>query len=525
MNPCRALRRFLPDVRAGATAFVAVAVSIMAVCGVALIGDHSWLVKQRDILKTAADAAAVAATLELGRLPSTMSDSDVDQELMAVAERYILLNMLPNLPQGARERARDTLEVEIDVNRAAGLVGVVARADLGGTLFAARFFDYAGPEGGMEQRAGVEAAGTATEIVLAVDVTSSMFSDPAGRYYTDPAFTESRMDIVKRAAIDLIDVMASGASGMPLAVGIAPWHYRVRLAAAERQRWDDNGWAVYGSDRTYPYAWWESGAGRQAATETVPAQSGSWTGCVDWRDTASAAVLDLPDDDPFAMTWYSPEVAYPDTDSVGYECRADAGPPEVQQQYCYWLPPGSLAQPSGSVLPAQDPCRSDMPTIMPLSDDLNAVRASINALRSGGASTYSALGVEWGTRLMVPEWRAMWSDDSPYPMESTPGREVRKILVLLTDGEDNHHSQQVVYDRRRNACDAAKAAGITIFTIAAMDTSGSRYSFFRSELERCSSAADDPDGTYVYVNNATPEAIAAAFADISRQLLVMRRVY
>lgn len=61
--------RFLRDASGGATAIVAGAVTIMVVGASALLVDHTWLVDQRDVLKSASDAAAVAATIELKRLP------------------------------------------------------------------------------------------------------------------------------------------------------------------------------------------------------------------------------------------------------------------------------------------------------------------------------------------------------------------------------------------------------------------------------------------------------------------------
>ena len=61
-RPLEAMRRFVSDARAGATAIAAVAVTVMTVGGAALIGDHAWLLDQRDVLKAAADAAGIAAT-------------------------------------------------------------------------------------------------------------------------------------------------------------------------------------------------------------------------------------------------------------------------------------------------------------------------------------------------------------------------------------------------------------------------------------------------------------------------------
>ena len=50
--------RFLRDTRGGATSIAAVAVTIMTMGGAALIIDHNHLVGQRDILKSASDAAS-----------------------------------------------------------------------------------------------------------------------------------------------------------------------------------------------------------------------------------------------------------------------------------------------------------------------------------------------------------------------------------------------------------------------------------------------------------------------------------
>ena len=46
-----------------------------------------------------------------------------------------------------------------------------------------------------------------------------------------------------------------------------------------------------------------------------------------------------------------------------------------------------------------------------------------------------------------------------------------------------------------------------------------------TSLTNCSSKSDDPDGTYVFLNNATAETLRTAFADIATQLVTIRRVY
>ena len=131
-------KRFLRETRAGATAFVAAAVTVMSVGGAALIIDHLWLVGQRDTLKSAADSSSIATTHAMNRMleaDSTASDDDLKAGLGPIARRYVTLN-LTHLSAERLARAEDTLAVTLAIDRAASRVEVAAEADLGGTLFA-----------------------------------------------------------------------------------------------------------------------------------------------------------------------------------------------------------------------------------------------------------------------------------------------------------------------------------------------------------------------------------------------------
>ena len=158
---------------------------------------------------------------------------------------------------------------------------------------------------------------------------------------------------------------------------------------------------------------------------------------------------------------------------------------------------------------------------MPLNTDLAAVRTAVRRLRDqiDTGSTYSTAGLVWATRLLASSWRDVWGH-SVHPMGENTG--VTKVIVLLTDGEDNYLVDAAAH--RRQACAAAKDEGITIFTIAAMHPDEVENSLAR-ELEDCSSQSDDPDGTYSFTNNATPDELKKAFADIGRQLITVRRTY
>ena len=209
--------RFLRETRAGATAIAAVAVTMMTLGGAALIVDHVWLVHQRDLLKSATDAAAIAATLELQDFSRTMSDEDAATRLQPVAERYVWFNLAGNLSEASRTKMSETLDVEVEVDQSLGSIDVTANADLGGTLLSRWLYAYTGPK--MTADSGVEGSLGATEIVLAIDTTGSMNSSLDGSTRGGP---DSRMSIVKKAAVDLVDVLESFPNSV-VAVGIVPW--------------------------------------------------------------------------------------------------------------------------------------------------------------------------------------------------------------------------------------------------------------------------------------------------------------
>ena len=109
--------------------------------------------------------------------------------------------------------------------------------------------------------------------------------------------------------------------------------------------------------------------------------------------------------------------------------------------------------------------------------------------------------------------------------------EARKAIVLLTDGEDNPCGLQDpgcetndVARVREVACAAAKEAGTEIFVVAAMLPDNIPGDLGAS-LRACSSEADNPDGSYVFLNNADAAALEAAFSDIAHQLATIRRIY
>ena len=77
--------RFWRDTSAAATTLMGVAVVIMSVGAGAFITDHLWVVDQRDKLKSATDAASVAAMVEMNTILLDTPDIE-EQELHTVVE-------------------------------------------------------------------------------------------------------------------------------------------------------------------------------------------------------------------------------------------------------------------------------------------------------------------------------------------------------------------------------------------------------------------------------------------------------
>ena len=563
-----AFRRFLRETRAG-TGITAAAVTVMTVGGGALIVDHVWLYDQRDVLKTAADAASIAATLELDRQlvnPGIrIRNRQLKKTLTGVAKRYVLVN-LAHLPPERLERAKKTLRVKLDIDRANRTVAVTAKADLGGTLFSRQLpllGNYKGPKG-IVATAGAEKELIPIEVALALDVSASMNYDLAGSCWTlkpDRHCTQEsvdRMSVVKDAARHLVDILAPSGQNQ-VAVGVVPWNHHVRLDRATARKWKRKRAARYPTRRRYesPYENCKNVTScplpPDAVEHELPGEAPEpWRGCLgeERLEAGRSTLPSLPDPggllarparSPFAQSFF------PAVPITAYRCldhKSANWPVDFVFQNCYEPPPhGELKKlMSGGfhladlqrLIDKQSGCEAHA-TILPLSNDPAQIKGSIDALTPPpfGAYTHSALGVLWSHRLLLHTWKSEWVVRGPRPHPVGPDvDEVRRAIVLLTDGEDTQCGREDpgcdgnrrMGIPRTEACDAAKAAGTRIFVIAAM-VPGQVSDALKAGLRACSSEADDPSGTYVFVENAEPEDLRNAFAEIAKQLRAIRRTH
>ena len=534
------LLRFICDTRAAATAISAVAATVMLVGGAAFVMDHASLVDQRDSLKSASDAATIAATHAMNRElndNAAIGDAELKEKLETVARRYILLN-LQHLSSARYEQAAATLDVEVFPNRAQRTVNVAVEADLGGLLWAPVLSweeEIAIDVPVTKVRSEVELLTNPIEVVLAIDVSGSMNKNLEGRIvYGEP---DSRMSIVKRAAKNLVAILNPAAHNR-VAVGAVPWHNMVALDRTLQSEWRRNGWVAYPRSRRYanmyvcqPQPECASGA----AEQDLPAKRPSWNGCVDEHRVSGSGVadflpvsnsLDLPSESAFA------ETAYPATYGFAFECL-DVLPSDYRSQSCYTDSTVKFLRQKARDHDHFCGDSAERPAAMlPLTSDRMFIDHTIGNLEAKKGYTHSALGILWGQRLLSHSWKDVWSGDVDPADPDAPGNEgLRKAIVLLTDGDDTQcrKTGDPACARgggvsRTEACAMAKASGTEIFVIAAMAPEHVSEGL-RETLRQCSSEEDNPDGSYVFLNNANPEALEAAFAEIAVQLISVRRVY
>ena len=534
------IRDFLRDTRAAATGLVAAAISVMTVGATALIVDHAWLVDQRDLLKSASDAGAIAATLDMNRHLAEnpgVSDEALSAVLETVARRYVIFNFR-QLSEDRFARAVETLVVTAMPNRALGTVTVSAEADLGGTLFSRHLpllGNYSGPPV-TRTASRTERTKVPVEVVLGIDVSLSMaYSlDGTPRVPED----ESRMHVVRQASLALVEALDPSAEHR-IAVGLVPWHVLVRVDDEAMGHWLNNNWAQYPSTRRYaePYHY-RFGQGRPpAVVDTLaPEPPESWHGCLDeHRITTSSGDAAWPSfgelmDPPSTMAFA--QGMFPALKRHSYACLPEPLPENLRYQICYTERQVSEADASRQLLrAAQYTCHPSAPAMLPLTTDRSGIEQAIDDLRPFGQGTYSTLGLLWAHRMLSPSWKRVWGD-AVHPLDPADDNEnVRKAIVLLTDGEDNYcgsaagacMNSEVGIDRSE-ACALAKSAGTEIFVVAAMAPDKVSGELAQS-LRSCSSQSDNPDGRYVFINNDDEHDLHTAFVQIANQLQEIRKIY
>jgi Flp pilus assembly protein TadG len=260
-------------------------------------------------------------------------------------------------------------------------------------------------------------SGNDIEVAMMLDITGSM----SGQRIVD----------LKAAAKDLVQILLPDQASQqhvrialaPFSASVNPGSYRVAVRGPDSNA---NSGKAYGCPANTPSGWRSKQCYRDHSNKV---QDANRTNCVSER--------------------------------TGADAFTDAGPYSTSTR---------VNAAYGATCPSA--------TIMPLSNDPHALKASIDSYSVGGW-TAGQIGTAWAWYLLSPEWNGIW------PAQSQAGQygqeNLTKIAVLMTDGEYNTEYANFVRARdqygspnspngrsdyqARQLCQAMKDKGIVVYTV------------------------------------------------------------
>jgi Flp pilus assembly protein TadG len=394
--------------------------SMVGAAGLAVDSTRIWLVETR--LRTAVDAAALAAVRRLG-------EPNRDAEATAVFWAHFTQQ------DGTRGYLGATIGAPqiAAVDSAAPALSVQASATIGTTLFGV----LSSAPVVRTERATVQRGGAGLELAIVLDQTASMREAAGG------GMAGTKLDAARSAVHTMLDVLYGGRETQQnLYVSVVPFARTINIGNGNSAMLDTSG---------MPPGW----------------NLNAWSGCVEARrnghDATDAAPTGAARFRPYFWASTYRQVgtvasrrcvsgnAYPGSSNANRFCHGDndwptnAGAPTQSQlnaneMYDTLRDAGMThAESVGpNLLCAMTP-------IQPLTarrSQVNAALASIVApFRSGGTTT--AVGLQGAWYTLSPNWQGFWQDPNaglpnqpnlPLPY-NTPN--MRKVAVILTDGDNN----------------------------------------------------------------------------------------
>ena len=484
------LARFLRGETGNAAIVTAIALVPLMMAGGAAVDYGNWVAVQAR-LQAATDAAALAA----GREPNMSED-----ELKALATRYFEANY-------GQPDNTSTPEVTFSINDD-GNIRLDAKVTVENYLMKVVGIDSQD----IATSAEVSRESTGLEVVLVFDNTGSMSQS-------------SRLATLKVAANDFVQILfGPEETANALKIGVVPFSQFVNVGPDKASAtWLDTGGKnpysndnFDASDASY-HNWlaWNDLTNR------------SWSGCVEAR-AGSMAVDDTAPDQTNPSTLFPPAFAPDEPDSSSYRNnylndRTTSSSYETRQENYRKYRNKQVS--SYSAGPDKG---CNIQPIQALTNIKAPVLQTINNMRADGY-THVAEGVAWGLRVLSP--------GEPFTEGTRFGDpEIRKAMVLLTDGENtfdsesNHNrSTYTAYgylgqkrlgsdnywtavdtqnDMLKQACNNVKDAGVTIYSFAYEIPSATQ----RNLLKGC---ASDPEK---YFDPSSNEALVQNFQQIADEL-------
>jgi Flp pilus assembly protein TadG len=342
------------------------------------------------------------------------------------------------------------------------------------------------------------------EVSMMLDVTGSM---------CDPC---TKIDAAKAAATDLVNILLKDSNGSTT-IGLAPFAEAVNVGSTLAPLVRGT---VTSNTQTSPQTLNVNQSSSQPTSKWIKYQKASGSGNNTWQISTKCVTERIGND------------KYTDTAPTSNSTYVGKG---------YF---GTSAD-SCSVGSSSD---DEVNSIYPLTDDRAALERRIDKLETAG-STAGHLGTAWAWYLLSPKWNSIFSQAfssakpaAPYSdltiVDAKGNRKLRKIAVLMTDGEYNINYCKGVEAKNSDQspdincnsengkslaqatslCSAMKsplgsgnAAKIEVFTVGFQVNSASK-----TFLQNCATDKDH------YYDAATPDALKAAFRDIALKISTLR---
>lgn len=292
-----------------------------------------------------------------------------------------------------------------------------------------------------------QAAGSsAIELVLALDTTYSMDKIVAGD-------TITKFEAAKAAAASLTDTLFAKAP-TKTKIGLVPFDWHIRLPVIYKDAW----WITDTADLTSTYPPYCVKSMISYDVTYTPYTYDCGIDGVYKQCTAQIAT--------YSNVVYGPDICYPASTST-LAWRGCVG-----SRLTSWNTTAvSSSDPEHGLPGYSNYCQNE---IVRLSTTAAPIKAAIAALTMG-YETYIPASLLWSWRLLAPP-----SATEAFGDGATPGPEVKKYVVLLSDGANSVGPSNTEYlhndfsgsgitvanDRMTTLCAALKASGVQIFTVA-----------------------------------------------------------
>lgn len=502
------LLKFIPSLRwrddSGAIAPIfGASISLLALILAIAVEVGRWAIAQNE-LQAALDAAVLAGAKNYQDQHNSAAAIAVAQQAFAAnrgKSRFgaeITENITFGVEAGNSLQARGTAEINTIL---ASIVGRPTLPLLGVS--------------GATNRATV--TNSDFELSLMLDITGSMCADPPDSVTDAPCTGGTKLQGMKTAAVNLVEKMLGSEDlRTRVRVAVVPFSDGVRLTTTMQA-------AVAGTKPTIqtlqqPYTYEEcTGSGRNRRCETKTAYNTYYyhpTDCVAERSGANAYTDAAPGPNQYLM-------------HAMQRRSSAAASASASEMGC------SLGTSS---------------TITPLTNDKAGLVAKINALAAKGG-TAGHLGTAWAWYTLSPKWANVFpgTANDPAPYVAASDKTLRKIAVLMTDGEYNNqfsHGSTAYAQSCANQSAATRSCGYKVGTWAYTASANGNGSAAQA-LALCAAMKAAPSNIEIYtvgyaVNDTakamlrqcassdkhaftaeTADALALAFDGIAQRVLAL----